>query len=40
MGKKIVHVEYPAQDVGSEGNEFSLYQTDENAPMPEGAPGG
>jgi predicted enzyme related to lactoylglutathione lyase len=24
----------------SEGNEFSLYQTDENAPMPEGAPGG
>jgi predicted enzyme related to lactoylglutathione lyase len=24
----------------SEGNEFSLYQGDENAPMPEGAPGG
>jgi predicted enzyme related to lactoylglutathione lyase len=24
----------------SEGNEFSLYQIDENAPMPEGAPGG
>ena len=24
----------------SEGNEFSLYQSDENAPMPEGAPGG
>ena len=23
----------------SEGNEFSLYQTDENAPMPEGMPG-
>jgi predicted enzyme related to lactoylglutathione lyase len=22
------------------GNEFSLYQSDENAPMPEGAPGG
>jgi uncharacterized protein len=24
----------------SEGNEFSLYQSDENAPMPEGMPGG
>jgi predicted enzyme related to lactoylglutathione lyase len=23
----------------SEGNEFSLYQSDENAPMPEGMPG-
>ncbi len=23
----------------SEGNEFSLYQSDESAPMPEGAPG-
>ena len=24
----------------SEGNDFSLYQSDENAPMPEGMPGG
>ena len=24
----------------SEGNDFSLYQNDENAPMPEGMPGG
>jgi predicted enzyme related to lactoylglutathione lyase len=77
MGKKIVHVEFPAQDLDraekfweavggwsieamsmpgsdkqpipgvgwftrckdTEGNPFGLFQSDESAQMPEGAPG-
>ncbi len=60
MGKKVVHVEFPAQDVNraekfgegvggwsienagmpgidTEGNAFSLFQSDQSVPMPEGA---
>jgi predicted enzyme related to lactoylglutathione lyase len=36
----IPHIGWFARCKDSEGNEFSLYQSDENAPMPEGMPGG
>ena len=35
----IPHIGWFARCKDSEGNDFSLFQSDENAPMPEGMPG-